>query len=213
MNIAVIKINSVLNKNSEVKWLRSSFGSDNFSNSFFHNHQNNEVMYRYPLIQYKIIDNKIVLLAIDEAIGDLKKTILENDFIRIKDDKYEIERLEIKEYKHNLTATDRYIKYTFQTPWFALQQKNHVTYLGLTPIEKEQFLQKIMIGNVIQLCKNRHQIEKPLHVELDVRETEIIFKEIKHIGFAGSFKINFDLPDYIGLGKSTSRGFGVIIRG
>jgi hypothetical protein len=25
-------------------------------------------------------------------------------------------------------------------------------------------------------------------------------------------KINFDLPDYIGLGKSVSRGFGTIVR-
>ena len=30
------------------------------------------------------------------------------------------------------------------------------------------------------------------------------------IGFLGTFQVNFDFPDYIGLGKSVSRGFGTI---
>ena len=30
------------------------------------------------------------------------------------------------------------------------------------------------------------------------------------IGFFGTFQVNFNLPDYIGLGKSISRGFGTI---
>jgi hypothetical protein len=31
-------------------------------------------------------------------------------------------------------------------------------------------------------------------------------------GFKGTFAVNFELPDYIGLGKSVSRGFGTIKR-
>jgi hypothetical protein len=31
-------------------------------------------------------------------------------------------------------------------------------------------------------------------------------------GFKGTFSVNFELPDYIGLGKSASRGFGAIIK-
>jgi hypothetical protein len=31
-------------------------------------------------------------------------------------------------------------------------------------------------------------------------------------GFKGMFAVNFELPDYIGLGKSVSRGFGTIKR-
>lgn len=29
-------------------------------------------------------------------------------------------------------------------------------------------------------------------------------------GFKGTFAVNFDLPDLIGLGKSVSRGFGTV---
>jgi len=31
------------------------------------------------------------------------------------------------------------------------------------------------------------------------------------IGFLGKFQVNFNIPDYLGLGKSVSRGFGTII--
>lgn len=34
----------------------------------------------------------------------------------------------------------------------------------------------------------------------------------KFIGFMGNFKVNFELPDYIGLGKGVSRGFGTVRR-
>jgi len=30
------------------------------------------------------------------------------------------------------------------------------------------------------------------------------------MGFKGTFSVNFELPDYIGLGKSVSRGFGTV---
>ncbi|MBI5213054.1 MAG: hypothetical protein HY957_06735 [Nitrospirae bacterium] len=31
-------------------------------------------------------------------------------------------------------------------------------------------------------------------------------------GFLGSFSVNFDIPDYWGIGRSVSRGFGTIKR-
>jgi hypothetical protein len=32
------------------------------------------------------------------------------------------------------------------------------------------------------------------------------------LGFLGTFSVNFEIPDYWGIGKSVSRGFGTIIR-
>ena len=37
-------------------------------------------------------------------------------------------------------------------------------------------------------------------------------KGVRMVGFKGTFAVNFELPDYIGLGKSVSRGFGTIKR-
>jgi hypothetical protein len=36
------------------------------------------------------------------------------------------------------------------------------------------------------------------------------FPEIILFGFLGTFSINFEIPDYWGIGKSVSRGFGTV---
>ncbi|MEW6621092.1 MAG: CRISPR-associated endonuclease Cas6, partial [bacterium] len=32
------------------------------------------------------------------------------------------------------------------------------------------------------------------------------------LGFLGDFLVNFEIPDYWGIGKSVSRGFGTMVR-
>ena len=39
---------------------------------------------------------------------------------------------------------------------------------------------------------------------------EVNIKSIKHVGFVGEFKVNFNIPDYLGIGKNVSKGFGTI---
>jgi len=43
-----------------------------------------------------------------------------------------------------------------------------------------------------------------------LEEVQMFLKGIVMLGFLGTFSVNFNLPDYIGLGKSVSRGFGTI---
>ena len=38
----------------------------------------------------------------------------------------------------------------------------------------------------------------------------VTLKGQKMLGFTGTFKTNFIIPDHLGLGKSVSRGFGVV---
>ena len=53
-------------------------------------------------------------------------------------------------------------------------------------------------------------IDSKIMVNTKLKETTIKFKGENIIGFIGTFQVNFDFPDYIGLGKSVSRGFGTI---
>lgn len=32
------------------------------------------------------------------------------------------------------------------------------------------------------------------------------------LGFLGTFSVNFEIPDYWGIGKSVSRGFGTVVK-
>jgi hypothetical protein len=47
-------------------------------------------------------------------------------------------------------------------------------------------------------------------------KTQRLFRLIRiitpMIGFLGNFSVNFEIPDYWGIGKSVSRGFGTVKR-
>jgi hypothetical protein len=55
-------------------------------------------------------------------------------------------------------------------------------------------------------------VSSKITVNTQLKEITIKFKGKEIIGFLGNFQVNFYLPDYIGLGKSVSRGFGTIKR-
>jgi hypothetical protein len=45
-----------------------------------------------------------------------------------------------------------------------------------------------------------------------IAKPPVRLKGVGMTGYKGMFAVNFELPDYIGLGKSVSRGFGTIKR-
>jgi len=53
-------------------------------------------------------------------------------------------------------------------------------------------------------------VDSKIIINTNLKETSIKFKGKDVIGFLGTFQVNFNLPYYIGLGKSVSRGFGTI---
>ncbi len=45
---------------------------------------------------------------------------------------------------------------------------------------------------------------------LNLNEVPALLKSVFMISFLGTFSINFEIPDYWCIGKSVSRGFGVV---
>lgn len=72
-------------------------------------------------------------------------------------------------------------------------------------------LNSIIIGNVISMCKGLGMIEEnELFVHSKVDEYRVNYKGIEVIGFTGEFEINFKIPDFFGLGKGVSEGYGAV---
>ena len=47
---------------------------------------------------------------------------------------------------------------------------------------------------------------------LNLKETDCFLKGTPMLGFLGTFSVNFEIPDYWGIGKSVSRGFGTVVK-
>jgi len=118
----------------------------------------------------------------------------------------------MKSQEHLIGVRGALHEYEFVNPWMALNQKNHALYLDYSPAERKKQLENILISNLISFFKAvGYQETQQMMASLSLKEgRSTSFKNQQLLTFAGRFVVNVQLPDYIGLGKSVSRGFGTI---
>jgi len=180
-----------------------------------HHLGNNKLLYQYPRIQYKDISGKKMVLGLAEGVEVLQSIYNQYDWINLDGNKYQIYSKEILIKEELFVVTheqDEYLKYQFLSPWFALNEENYRKYKNYKYSERTDQLKSILIQNIISMAKTfRYFVDSKIIVNTThLKETSIEFKGVDIIGFLGTFQINFHLPDYIGLGKSVSQGFGTI---
>ncbi len=185
------------------------FGADS---DLFHNHTpDGKCIYRYPLIQYKVVKRHPMLIGINEGAHLLMERFLQIKRLEIEDRVYLLEQKHMKSEEVEVGVVNALKTYELMSPWQALNQKNYQIYLGLSPNEKQEQLNRILTNNILGFFKSIDcRIEQQILVTTQLTELPIAFKNKIVLGFKGSFVANVVLPDYIGLGKSVARGFGVI---
>lgn len=141
------------------------------------------------------------------SILEKKDFVLLSDHFEIKDKPYL--KLETK----RLSVVNTLIPYKIYN-WFALNSENYEKYNSIISLsEKVQLLENILKANILSFAKGIDwTIEK--HIQLCIHSIDKVyfnkFKGIDVINFDAIFYTNVILPDLIGLGKSSSKGFGII---
>jgi Cas6b C-terminal domain len=71
---------------------------------------------------------------------------------------------------------------------------------------------RVLVGNCLSLAKSFGQhVHCRLAAETPgLRSRNCRLKGVPMIGFLGTFRINFLIPAWLGIGKSVSRGFGTV---
>jgi hypothetical protein len=178
--------------------LRGYIGNKFKDNFFLHQHlDDNKLLYNYPKIQYKIIDGVPSIFGIEEG-----KTT------------YKLKGKPIKvEKKQTFGISENYIRYKFIVPWVALNQRNYELYKNASQSHKEKILEKVIVGNLLSVSKSLdYVVTEEIITKTKISPLPVYLKGISVIGFEGEFQTNFLIPDYFGLGKSVSRGFGTVKR-
>lgn len=211
LKIIYIKYPTITIEKREASKIRGFFGSNFTENIEMHNHLGDKFLYSYPKIQYKVLYNTPLILGIEDAIPSLHKSIMNTKEILIGNIKYPCDDIDIKLETKYVNILNCINKYKFLTPWISLNQKNHKIYKELSLEDRKIFLDKILVGNILSMCKGLDiHIKENIFVDTNLEETYIVFKNTKMMGFYGNFKTNFSIPNYFGIGKSVSRGFGMI---
>lgn len=184
--------------------------------SLLHNHyETGALRYKYPLVQYKVLNSIPTLVAIDEGAQLLTELFMQMKELDINGRKYPILNKNISARKVEVGVSDDLHNYAFTTLWMALNQENHKVYRSANNQDQQTMLKKIAIGNILSFFKNMGLYLSPeerIMTTLQVEPHETKFKEQTMLAFSGRFTTNALLPEDVGIGKSVSRGFGTIVR-
>lgn len=196
--------------------LRGFFASQFGEYTLIHQHlTDNELLYKAPLIQYKIFDGKPFVLGINEGAEVLQKIHEDIDYLKIGHSEYQIKEKSIVIKTDYFGTASNDLSYSFLTPWLALNEKNYEKYQKLgTWAKKKELLESILVGNLISMSKSLgYTVPEPIRAKvIKLREVPTKLKSTPMLGFLGTFSVNFEIPDYWGIGKSVSRGFGTVVK-
>jgi hypothetical protein len=106
-------------------------------------------------------------------------------------------------------------RYSLETPYLALNQDNHRSWARGSAVDRRRLLERVVVGNLLSFSKavGLHVGERlRAEVALDPDGWHVLKPGVRLLGFRGSFRVNFLIPDLWGLGKSSARGFGTLTR-
>lgn len=184
-------------------------------NILFHNHlDDNKLLYKYPLIQYKTIGKKPSIQCIDLGVDEIHKFFEKNNWnLTISDRVLEMKLFRLDLNQFTMQVWDKTFNYSIRN-WIALNKQNYETYLTLESlVDKVKLLEKILTANILAFAKGiEWTVDKPIVVKIKkLSETkDVKLKGRTVLGFNALFTSNVFIPKYIGLGKSASLGFGMV---
>ncbi len=177
-----------------------------------HHIEEADYLYTYPRVQYKIIEGTPLILGIEEGATVLKKILDDITELKLGKSKYKVESIQMTQMNAEFGPCRENRHYKFLTHWLALNPANYERYKEISDWrEKKEFLNGILVGNLLSMCKSLdYVVTSKLYVHSRLDDEQVEYKGVPLIGFTGEFRVNFRIPDFFGLGKGVSQGFGVI---
>jgi len=194
--------------------IRGFFGNLYKNRPEFHGHIGDKLVYKHPLIQYKVLDGSALIVGLKEG-AYLLKAVPRLEFLEIHFQKNSIVKQDTTTDVLHFGLIKDMIRYSFVTPWVGLNEENYDKYISLNTnlAEAKALLNRILAGNLLSMSKSLgYVVEDRIRIISHLEECEAIeAKEgVKLSAFKGEFEANFVIPDLWGIGKFSSRGYGTV---
>lgn len=185
------------------------------SSVLFHNHtQESGFVYRYPYIQYKRINGQAAIFCISDGIDAISEFFQNKPQTLNLGDNQITTDIESISPKQLLLQTWNQEFYYHLRKWVALNSENYKQYLEIESLtDRITFLERILIGNLLSFAKGLNvEITKEITCKIIQMDEPRMYriKGVKIMGFDLEFKTNMYLPDFMGLGKHVSIGYGMV---
>ncbi len=200
----------------EATHLRSFFGQAFADEIMLHHHEpDGRLRYTYPKVQFKVLDRTAHLIGLAEGAELVARLWAEVDQARIGSEVLPVFEATLSRRSERLGESKTPIVYRFRTPWLGLNQVNHAQYEAEAEAEfRQALLERALVGNCLSLAKGfGHWVRAIVIADCrGLRPVPAGFKGVPMLGFVGTVRVNFLIPDHAGVGKSVSRGFGTVER-
>lgn len=194
--------------------VRGFFGNLYRNRPEFHSHFGDQLIYKHPLIQYKVFGSSVLVIGLKEG-SYLLKALPEIEHLELYYHKYPVIKQNTTSMVVPFGLTEEMISYSFLISWVGFNEKNYQCYLQLRQkkVDTHNFLNKIIIGNILSMCKAvGYTAVNTIHVKATLKEDRSveIKEDVELMTFKGEFEANFLIPDLWGLGGKVSLGYGSV---
>jgi hypothetical protein len=185
-------------------------------NDLFHNHLDgeNKFAYRYATVQYKSIDGRAAIVGLNAGADALQSYFaMPHRNIEMGGMQREMVIDDLRMQQVVMRTWNQQFHYRIQN-WIALQDEAYPEYnatIGLA--KKAVLLERRLTNTMVTMAKGLDWwVDEPIQICVtQFWEPHLVrLKGVRFSAFNVEFTSNVFLPDYIGLGKATALGFGVV---
>lgn len=184
-------------------------------NTMYHNHLGDDMLlYSYPLVQYKTVNGHPCVYFVNTSLEATLPLISKSGLsINLAGREYRLEIEELHTLNFDLEVTPAFYRYELRN-WLPLNDVNLRKFNSTPEVEaKVALLDKLLTGNMLSMAKGLGwHINEQIHNRIMEVKTqkELRFKNRPFVAFDLVFESNVKLPQYMGLGKSASHGYGTL---
>ena len=215
--VLTIRYENLLSQN-EIPLFRGAVidAMDGNADILYHNHNGDALVYHYPMVQYKRINQCAAIVAIDsgaDALGQFLSSGVTHLQIGEREDDFKV--ADVKVVNCLVQVWDGEFDYHLRK-WLPFNSENYHEYKSIEDLsDKVQFMEKILVGNILSFAKGvGESLESNVTCKIKSMDNQqlIKYKGVKMMSFDIVFKTNVTIPDFVGIGKGVSLGFGMVTR-
>lgn len=213
--VLTIRYENLLSQN-EIPLFRGAVidAMDGNADILYHNHNGDALVYHYPMVQYKRINQCAAIVAIDsgaDALGQFLSSGVTHLQLGEREDDFKV--ADVKAVNCLVQVWDGEFDYHLRK-WLPFNSENYQEYKSIEDLsDKVQFMEKILVGNILSFAKGVGvSLESNVTCKIKSMDNQqlIKYKGVKMMSFDIVFKTNVTIPDFVGIGKGVSLGFGMV---
>jgi len=196
------------------------FFSDQYRHPFFHHHTpNGKSIVRGAKIQFKPINQELYLLGVgEEGVAFMQSFQWPREIkIRLGHPMHTVS-MTFESLKTDLAKFSPAPSLTYRTisPYLPLNQQAYSQFRKISDAERRLFIENRLKDHILSAAKwcgiwVKHQITTNL-IQMRLCRPIKVKESLTFIGMNAMFETNTEIPNFMGIGRFVSRGYGTVVK-